>query len=274
VTELKLGKKRTTRDPRTLRFAKYIVDINALEAQMPRTWNAYHAVETTQHEPWPMYGNDTLGDCVPVAWAHMVETWQANSQQKNVDVSDQAIIDAYWAVSGGRGLAPTSYDDYARNYPFYDSGLDPLEFLKYAQKTGLGGHKAGAYVQVDSANPRELRLAAWLTDGLFVGLELPIGLRKALEADPNAAWVMRSRSLTGDWEPGSWGGHMVDAVYANPDGGYLISWGQRFRYSWTFLRAFADVIFAVLSEDSLNRGGVARSGFAYEELLADLNALR
>jgi hypothetical protein len=266
--QIRLGKRKTTRDPRTLRLARYLVDVPALERAMPRTWNGYRAVEQAQR--WPMYGNDELGDCVVAASAHMVELWRANAARERIDVDDHEVLAAYWTASGGPGPPPASYTDYARRDAQYDNGLDPLAYLHQWQNTGIGGHKAGAYAQVDASNPLELRVASWLFGGLFVGLELPANL----SANPFAPWVMHTHTLTGGWEPGSWGGHMVNNVYTNPDGGYLISWGSRIRYSWAFLRAFADVIFAVLSEDWLDGTRRAPNGFDFDQLRTDLEAIR
>jgi hypothetical protein len=264
--KLQLGKKPTTRDPRTLRLARYVIDRPALEAAMPRTWNGYREVES--REQWPMYGNDMLGDCVVAASAHMVETWQANASGALADIDDTEVLRAYWAASGGQGPVPPTYGDYARERWQYDNGLDPLAYLRQWQHLGIGGHQAGAYVQVDASDPTELRLAAWLGGGLFIGLELPM----AIQPDPFVPWIMHTQRLSGDWQPGSWGGHMVNAVYTNPDGGYLVTWGRRVRFSWTFIRVYADVIFAVLSQDMIGPDGKAPNGFDLDQLRADLAA--
>lgn len=264
---LKLGKKKTTRDPRTLRLARYVIDRPALEAQMPRTWNGHRQVEHL--EQWPVYGNDVIGDCVVAAAAHMVELWRADASGQLADIDDAEVLASYWQASGGHGPTPTSFAQYAEEGWQYDNGLDPLEYLKRWQHDGLGGHKAGAYLQVDASDPSELRLAAWLAGGLFVGLELPAAIsRNAF--DP---WVMHTHRLQGDWLPGSWGGHMVNLVYCNPDGGHVVTWGRRVQVSWTFLRCYADTIFAVLSDDWLGADGRAPNGFDAAQLRDDLAAL-
>ena len=58
-----------------------------------------------------------------------------------------------------------------------------------------------------------------------------------------------------------------------PDGGYLVTWGRRVRFSWTFLRVYADTIFAVLSQDMMGPDGKAPNGFDLDQLRADLAAL-
>lgn len=266
---LKLGKLKTTQDPRTFKLARYFVDIPALVAQMPRTWNGFAAVGRLG-ELWPMYGNNKLGDCVPVASAHIAQLQQANANSRRIDIDDQEVIAAYFRASGGTGAPPTSYDDYVRRYSYLDNGLDPLLYLKQWRSIGIGGHKIAAYVEVDHTNPVEMRLASWLFGGLFTGLELP----RYLSYDPFLPWVMKSHTLTGDYAPGSWGGHMVNVVYTNPDGGYLATWGELVRYSWTFLKIFADVHFGVLSQDWFNAASKkAPNGFDFQTLNADLEAL-
>ncbi len=67
---MKLGKQPYKHDPRTMRLAKYI-DMGALP---PAPTELSYADKV---HPWPMYGNDQLGDCTIAAAGHMIELWGA-----------------------------------------------------------------------------------------------------------------------------------------------------------------------------------------------------
>ncbi len=66
----KLGKLSVRTDVRTLRLRKY-VDLPALPTPPERI------DLTARVGDWPMYANDTRGDCTTAAAGHMIEAWTA-----------------------------------------------------------------------------------------------------------------------------------------------------------------------------------------------------
>ena len=87
----KLGKLPVRTDVRTLRLRKY-VDEPALPTPPA-------SIDLTAHVgDWPMYANDTRGDCTTAAAGHMIEAWTAASSGQAVEVSVDAVLTAFEAV--------------------------------------------------------------------------------------------------------------------------------------------------------------------------------
>src|SRR6266581_2764351 len=124
-----LGKLEVKADPRNRMLAKYIDDQVALP-QVPASVDWSQKVAT-----WPMYDNDTLGDCTCAAVGHMEETWSANAGEPEVP-TDKAVTDLYLAT----GKA--------------DTGRYCLDVLNYWQSTGFGSddEKILAFAQIDEKN--------------------------------------------------------------------------------------------------------------------------
>ena len=87
----KLGKLPVRTDVRTLALARY-VDTAKLPPPPPQ-------LDLTAHvAAWPMYENDTIGDCTIAAAGHMIEAWTAAAHGQAVEVSDDAVLTAFDAV--------------------------------------------------------------------------------------------------------------------------------------------------------------------------------
>jgi len=248
---VKLGKKAPRLDPRTLRFAKYIQAVPSPPIEVDYL---------PAHGPWPMYANDSLGDCVEAAAGHMIDEWQYCTQPDALQPTTAQIIQAY---SGATGYVPGD--------PLTDQGTDMLTFLKYWRKTGVGGHKILAFVSLETGNLTQLEQAIWLFGASMIGLALPIS------AQNQSAWSVPG-NLQGDAAPGSWGGHCV------PVGAYrhdfpsrlrntVVTWGQTLTMSDYFYQCYCDEAYAVLSQDWIEKQGVSPSGFDLAALQADLAAL-
>ena len=128
----RFGKKPPRIDPRTLQFRKYLT---AALPPLPASQNWGAAVPVVPG--WGMDGNDTYGDCTIAAWAHADLLWTANANPPAWQPDVATIESTYFALTGGA-----------------DTGLDMLTVLKFAQSTGMGGHKIGAFAQIDHWQPR------------------------------------------------------------------------------------------------------------------------
>ena len=128
----KLGKHIPTIDARTLQFGKY------LTAELPP---APATVSYAKPVPdWPMMGNDTYGDCTCAAAGHMIEEWTANTGTEKTP-SNQQILDTYNHFAKGNA----------------DAGANMLDVLKYWRKTGIGGDKINAFVQLEPKSDTQAR---------------------------------------------------------------------------------------------------------------------
>ena len=241
TTRLKLGKLPVRHDVRTLSLARY-VDPAALPAP-PRILDL-----TARVPEWPMYANDTRGDCTCAAAGHMIEAWTAAAGSL-VEVSQQAVLDAFEAV---KVVDPGTGEE----------GAVELDVLRYWRKTGIADHRIGAFASVPIHDERLVRISAFLFGGLYIGLQLP------LTAQHQDVWDW-TKKLTGPARPGSWGGHAVDVVGYWSEGIEVITWGARKELTWEFWERYCEECYCILSPDFL-RQGKAPNGFDLAALKADL----
>ena len=233
-----LGKLEVKPDTRNLQLARYIDDAQALPA-VPASIDWSQKVAG-----WPMYGNDTLGDCTCAAVGHMEEAWSANVGAPEVP-NEQAVLDLYWATGT------------------QDTGRYCLDVLNYWQSTGFdGSEKILAFAQIDPQNRLHLEFACWAFGGVYIGVRLP----KSAQAQKDE-WALTSGP---DAEPGSWGGHCVNLVDYTEGGPTCVTWGRLMPMGWDFFDAYCDEAYAVISPDFIGANNQAPSGFALDELKADL----
>jgi len=237
---VRLGKLPVDKDPRNLMLARYLDDAVALP-QVPTS-----ADWSTKVASWPMYGNDTLGDCTCAAVGHMEEAWAASAGAAFVP-PEQAVLDLYWAT----GKA--------------DSGRACLAILKYWNHTGFaGGHKLTAFTQLDEQNRQHVEFACWAFGGVYIGVQMPLSAQKQ-----TAGWEVTSGP---DAAPGSWGGHCVNLVAYSQSGPTCVTWGRLMPMSWQFFATYCDEAYALISPDFLP-GGTAPSGFDLSQLEQDAAAV-
>lgn len=236
-TQVRLGKLAPRHDDRTLQLARYLD---------PATLPPPPPVLTVPALPsWPMYANDRLGDCTCAATGHMVMGW-TDLEKRLVTPAEADVIALYDRVNGG-----------------VDEGAACLDVLNEWRKNGLGSDKIDAYAQINVADETEVRVAAWLFGGLYLGVALP------LSAQGQGEWAIPVQP-TSSPAPGSWGGHCVDVVGYDTQGVWVITWGEALRMTWEFWAAYVDEAYAVRSKPDWV-GDVV--GFNAAQLDADLAAL-
>jgi hypothetical protein len=234
-----LGKLEVKPDPRNLKLAKYIDDAVALPEVPPSVdWSEKVA-------KWPMYGNDTLGDCTCAAVGHMEEAWSANAGEPEVP-GDKDVTGLYWAT----GKA--------------DTGRYCLDVLNYWQSTGFGpdDEKILAFAQIDEKNQPHVEFACWAFGGVYIGVQLP----KSAQTQENE-WTVANGP---DAEAGSWGGHCVNLVDYTTSGPTCVTWGRLMPMTWQFFNVYCDEAYAVISPDFVDSRGKAPSEFDLDQLKTDL----
>jgi hypothetical protein len=238
----KLGKLPVRTDVRTLPVSRY-ADRSKLPDPPASVDFAAHVAD------WPMYANDTRGDCTTAAAGHMIEAWTASASGSAVEVTEAAVLSAFdrvKVVDPGTG----------------EEGAYELDVLKLWRKDGIGGHRIGAFAVVPPSDMQLIRTTAWLFGGIYIGLALP------LTAQHQAVWDWTG-SLTGDARPGSWGGHAVDVVRFDDKGLTIVTWGHLLEMTWSFFERYCEEAYCLLSDDFLAHG-VAPNGFDLAALKADL----
>lgn len=245
---MKLGKLAPRHDARTLKLEDYLDLAKLPPAPETVDWG-------TKVPTWGMMKNDALGDCTCAAVGHTI---MANTSLHSTlfTPSDDEILKAYEVVGG-----------YVPGDESTDNGADELTVLKYWRKTGIAGHKLGAFADVTPKNFDHIKQTIWLLGSCYTGIALPV------TAQGQAEWSVTDKSLEGDAAPGSWGGHAVPFVGYNAAGPVCVTWGQTLQMTWEFWAAYGDEAHAPLSEDWVDGTKEAPSGFNLAQLKADLAAL-
>ncbi len=238
----RLGKLPVRTDVRTLSLARYVDP-----AKLPPPPATLDLADRVRD--WPMYANDTIGDCTCAAAAHMIEAWTAESAGQAVEVTVQDVLDAFDHVKRVDPLTG-------------EAGAVELDVLNYWRKTGIGGHAIVAYARVSVHDEYLVRTAAWLFGGLYIGLQLPLTAQR----QPTWDWT---GSLSGPAAPGSWGGHAVDVVRYGAAGLTVVTWGALKELTWSFWQRYCDEAYCLISTDFL-AGGRTPDGFDLAALEADL----
>lgn len=226
-TDFRLGKLPARSDLRTLSLGRYVD--RAVLPEPPARLDLAEAVGR-----WPMYGNDRIGDCTTAAAGHMIEAWTAAAAARPVEVSEQAVVDAFETV---KIVDPATGEE----------GAVELDVLRLWRSAGIGGHRIGAFARVSAADHSLVRTAASLFGGAYIGLQLP------LTAQDQAVWDWTGR-LDGPAAPGSWGGHAVDVVGYDEEALTVVTWGALQELTWSFWDRYCDEAYAVLSADFLADG--------------------
>ena len=210
------GKHAYQHDDRTLRLASY-ANLQALPTP-PATLDNSGKVN-----PWPMFGNDVLGDCTCAAAGHMVQLWTTLTGNPVTPSQDQ-VTSMYYAITGGA-----------------DNGAQEVTVLKFWRKHPLDNQSVAAFVQLDLRNRSHIQVSASLFGGVYIGLALPA----ALDPKNTAVWDVPASGATGPWAPTD--GHAVNIVGYDDQGLIAITWGRVQRMTWNFWDTYCDEAWALLS---------------------------
>lgn len=236
---VKLGKSPKRADEKLLKLSSY--KTAALPAP-PST------VQWGTHVPtFPMYDNDSLGDCTCAAVGHQLQVWTSNHGSIWTPTTKE-VTDLYWETGSG------------------DTGRVETDVLNYWHNNGFGsrGDKLFGYVEVNPLNITEVKQAIWLFGGLYIGIALP------LTAQQQSFWKVVPGPGS---EPGSWGGHAVNVTAYCSSYVVVATWGMRMRMSWAFWKKYVDEAYALLSQDWANGTVKAPNGFNFSQLQSDLGSL-
>lgn len=246
-SQMRLGKRAPVFHPGLRDFALYAP---ALPAPKPTDWLGGQT-------DWGMFLNDQEGDCTIASKIHGLQV-----------VAKQA----------GFPFAPTDND--AQHYyevidgynpadPSTDQGGVISDVLAYIAKNGFCGQKLAGACRVDPQNDLHVDLAIALFADLDVGVQLPIS------AQTQDVWdVPEGQALTGDFEPGSWGGHDISVHAFDADGNLTcITWGGPKKLTRRWLKAYCDEAYGLLWAAWIKGDGKSPSGFDLKALLADTRGL-
>ena len=245
IPDRRLGKAAPKFDPRTLRMAMY-VDPAAFD-KLPASIDWGKAWEALG-KPWEMFGNDKYGDCTCAALGHSEQVWRSNAHTDEDAPVTEADVVAFATLVGAL------------------EGANMLDVLNRYLTDGLAGEKPVAFVAVDPTRRELIKYAIATFGTAYIGVNLPV------TAQSQADWTYVP-STNGN-EPGSWGGHAINAMAYDADFISVVTWGQRKRLSWEFFDRYCDEAFAILSDDWVSASGQSPSGFDLAAMQKDLGYIK
>lgn len=236
----RLGKLPAKGDVRTLMFARFV--------QLDRIPTAYNPWKRRTPFMPRTFGNNAEGCCTKASQALAAMRFERLETKRTVGISDAEIHRVY--REGVRRHYGTDED-----MGMYE--LDALSDFRRPEHTfrDAAGHPItiDAFAAVNPRSNDEVRAAIALSGkwGIKICLNLPIAFARI---DPPYPWdVPKDQPLTGEWMPGSWGGHSLFVDRYNANGVTMVhSWyeGQGIPKSqwpvdeqvitWTALSAYCD----------------------------------
>ena len=193
-----------------------------------------------------MGDNDWVGDCVVVACANGVLT-QSSSALKPSRMSDDECLAAYIAATD------PPYDPLTRTN---DSGIVIASYLRHWCQSGvtIGGKldKLIGYASVHPTDRVMVRQAIGLGGGVLIGAQLPVIAQAQISA--GNPWVA-GRLTDTNAAPGSWGGHGMWALSADPYGVWVVTWGELQRLEWSAWDDWVDECYLCISPTFLDAKG-------------------
>lgn len=180
---------------------------------------------------WPMYKNDELGDCTIAKIGHEIENASTYGDGTTVLVTDDDVLTAYEAVGG-----------YRPGHPETDQGAVLQDVYTYWRKTGVGGHKALAFAEVDVKSLDEVKTAI----ATFGAVGLGIVVDQQMMDDFNAG---RGWTRTGGEQLG---GHAVPAVGYDSEGVWVVTWAAVIKMTWSVFRRVADEAWVAILPEWVN----------------------
>lgn len=243
---LKLGRNQNDSAKPRLELDTYL---NAGELATPSVVDFASEVVT-----WPMYGNDTIGDCTAACVGHQVQAWTCYTGAE-VDIPEPDIIQLYSAVSG-----------YDPQTGANDNGATVQDTLTYMRKSGVpvAGHKILAFAQLKDLS--KIHDALWMFGSVYLGFACPESALEQFDADQ--PWDVVAHSPIA-------GGHAVPVQYAGTGNVpyQVVTWGRLQGMTQAFMSKYVEEAWVIITVDWLDKNGHTPEGLDLQALGADLAAL-
>ena len=181
---------------------------------------------------YQMFGNNIYGDCVIASLLDEFLTW-AGQTGASFSPAEQDALDGYQRLGG--------WDP--NNSAATDNGCVMLDVVTRIQKEQLAGQTIRAFVHVNPKNLELMAAALEFFGGLWMGWDLPLAWQQADVWD-----VSPTGSKSGDWTPGSWGGHATHAPLWSPGMAGLITWNEHRPFTLQAAPVYCSEAYALVSD--------------------------
>jgi hypothetical protein len=212
----------------------------------------------TKVSQWPMYLNDSLGDCTCAAVGHELQAWSAYSGTE-ITAPDAAVLKLYEAMG------------YVPGDPGTDNGANIQDVLQYWHSTGFDGHKISAFAELeDFYDSSKLKAALYLFGSVYLGINCP-----------DSAQSQFSQGQPWDYVPGAQieGGHaivlqkMTNMPGHDPANMDIVTWGALQPMTGSFAKHYVEEAWVVISPDWIEKNGKDVDGFSLSALMSDFKAI-
>lgn len=201
---------------------------------------------------WPMYLNDRIGDCAIAMEAHALQATSTYGSGFTITVSDNDVLPVYERVSG-----------YNPDDPSSDVGCILQDVYADWRRTGIAGHKALAFAEVEPSDLDEIKTAVYLLG--TVGLGIDVTTQMMTDFDNGKDWTRAGgRSL---------GGHAVVIVGYDDTGVWIVTWGKVIKMTWSVFRHVVDEAWVAILPEWLDANGTDPLGVNLYGLGEELHAL-
>jgi hypothetical protein len=231
----RLGKLPAKADPRDLHLRRFLVPKKALPART----NFWPRRATF---PLRTFGNLLYGCCTIASQAVMQMRMERLETRRTPSITDEAVIEVYKSMS-------------ERLYGGGDNGAYELDALRNWRDpeltfTDTKGRALtiDAFLRIEHTDMLAIReaLVTAKAHGIKVCFNLPWAFSNIVPPDP---WdIPEGQALTGDWMPGSWGGHALGAYDFDTKGVWIEhTWNlPRQLVTWRAFAAYCDEAYVVI----------------------------
>jgi hypothetical protein len=244
--------------PHGMRWGYKFSDYIDLTQLMPLPSGDYgHTDQVTK--PWQMYLNDVLGNCVVAAKQHKIRLWHAEGTGSDtVTFSDDTTVQNY-----------SLFGNYVPGDPDSDQGCDMLTAAHLELTRGVlddagNRHKPGIALQLQSGNWEQLQYAAYLFDGVEIGILVTQDMQTAFAN--GQPWDLPQFRVE-DAE----GGHCVPVMCRRDGLPELITWKEPQRLTKALYTApqFNMITMCYASQEKL-RNGKDMNGLSWSDMRSDI----
>jgi hypothetical protein len=237
MTELqvRLGKQEYEHNPLTIMLARYLLP----EIRTPTRFDF-----DTGRRPFPMrmWGNNAWGDCVIAGRCNHILRLERIEQRRTIALFDDDAISEYQKLTGSQTPEDAN-----------DTGLGVLDAMREWKNTGMmtdgrngvrlpRNYQIAAYGEIEPQDHQQLKMAIYAMHGIHMGFWLP---RAAQSMTNQGVWDYQGQSGP-EWQPGSWGGHLVYSKAFDTDTVEILTWAEKVKVTWNFLDKYCDESWAVV----------------------------
>lgn len=244
-------------------FESYLTSAHEFGTTDPLPTSPSFVDRESKVSSWPMYKNDTVGDCTIAAVLHMIASFTAfsGSVPGGAMFTDDEAIKIYSAVSGYNPATGAN-----------DNGATLAQVCKYMMTTGATDatgkvHKFAAWAEVgDYTNRKLLKRILNAFGTAYLAIDFPDSAMDQFNAGEPWTYVAGSPSD---------GGHAIPLQYSavntnTLDDETIITWGAECKMSEGFWTHQGVEAVAVVSADDVNvQSGTNPAGLNLTQLVAD-----